>query len=196
MTSILLPLLGSNGEAAIRYVNQANPSPVPPYTDWASAATNIQDAIDASDFRDQILVTNGVYRFGGRTAENVQSNRVALVKEVTVSSVNGPDVTSIEGALGANGTGEVWGGDIISWGSNSLRCAYVGTNCVLSGFTLTNGYTIYGGAGAGVLSADSGTVSNCVLIGNSAYMAGGGAAGGRVYNCSVARNRAIWGGGV
>lgn len=196
LTSSMLALLGSNVGAAIRFVNHANPSPEPPYANWASAATNIQDAIDAAGFRDQILVTNGVYRFGGRTAESAQSNRVALVKEVTVSSINGPDVTLIEGALGENGTGEVWGGNVIPWGSNSVRCAYVGSNCVLSGFTLTNGYTIYGGAAGGVLSADSGTVSNCLLVGNSAYMAGGGAVGGRVYNCSLARNRAIWGGGV
>ena len=34
--------------AGTRHVWQDSPNPSPPYADWASAATNIQDAVDAA----------------------------------------------------------------------------------------------------------------------------------------------------
>ena len=52
--------------AATRYVWQGSPSPAPPYTNWATAAHVIQDAVDAAQTGDKIVVTNGVYATGGR----------------------------------------------------------------------------------------------------------------------------------
>ena len=82
--------------ATTRYVNLNNPGPRLAYTNWATAATNIQDAMDVAVAGDDILVTNGVYQTGARAVYGM-SNRVAVTKPVTVRSVNGPAVTSIVG---------------------------------------------------------------------------------------------------
>src|SRR5580765_7383278 len=75
------------------YVDLNSSIPTPPYSDWNTAATNIQDAIDASTDGDQIWVTNGLYQTGGKAMAGNLTNRIALDKAVTVQSVNGPFVT-------------------------------------------------------------------------------------------------------
>ena len=172
----------------IHYVKLDNATPIAPYTSWATAATNIQDAINAaSQVGALVLVSNGVYTTGGRVVYGALSNRVAMIKPVTVRSVNGPARTIIQGA------GPV--------GDSAVRCAYVGTNAVLEGFTLTHGATRSSGdvnrerCGGGVMCESSGVLSNCVLTGNSASSDGGGVYGGTLYNCTLTDNSASSGGG-
>ena len=90
-------VLAINASATVRYVNQDNANPTPPYTTWASAATNIQDAVDAAATGDRVLVTNGVYQSGGHIVYGALMNRAAVTKPLLILSVNGPSATVIRG---------------------------------------------------------------------------------------------------
>lgn len=172
--------------APVHYVKASNATPVFPFASWATAATNIQDAIDAATIPGaRIFVSNGVYRTGGRAVFGSMTNRIALTKPVAVVSVNGPAVTFIAGAADPASTN----------GAKAVRCAYVGTNACLSGFTLTNGHTHANGdatreqSGGGAWCEAGAVVSNCVLTGNTAKNYGGGAYQGTLHDCTFRGNK-------
>ena len=56
-TMVLALLNGLTCPAATLLVWQGSPGPTPPYATWATAATNIQDAIDAASAGDEVVVT-------------------------------------------------------------------------------------------------------------------------------------------
>ncbi|HSU52880.1 MAG TPA: immunoglobulin domain-containing protein [Candidatus Dormibacteraeota bacterium] len=182
-------LITSHAWGTVRYVNQSNPSPAGPYTSWINAATNIQDAVDAASAGDLILVTNGVYAFGGRIMSGDLSNRVAIYKSMTVQSVNGPQVTVIQGA---------W--DAATNGPTSVRCVWLTNNTTLSGFTLQQGATRpYTGSGdipstkgAGAYgSSTTATLANCIIRMCFAGGIGGGVFQASVSNSVLAGNHAV-----
>lgn len=210
--SVVATFVMAHATAAVFYVDVNCPDPQPPYADWSTAATNIQDAIDAANGGDLVLVTNGVYQTGGRVVYGALTNRVAVTKPLTLQSVNGPEATFILGNIQ------------VYFPSTNLRCVYLTNGAVLSGFTLTNGGTlIYSSAteddGAGVWcesttalisncvvtgcsgsghggGAYSGTLANCTLKGNYASLGGGGAYSGSLINCTLTENHAGGGGGA
>ena len=177
----------------VYYVSQASTNPVSPYSSWATAATNIQDAVDATSTTpgELVLVSNGVYNIGGRVVPPFGlTNRLVVTNPVIIQSVNGPAVTIIQGVAGR--------------ATNAVRCVWLGNNAALAGFTLANGGSLYGGdetnelSGAGVWCATaSAVVSNCLIISNTAYCFGGGAYGGSLINCCFTGNRSYeYGGGT
>ncbi len=158
-------------------------SHTPPYASWATAATNIQDAIDVALPGGVVLVANGSYDTGGKVVHEGLTNRVAITTaEVVVRSATGPENTFIVGA-----------GPL---GESAVRCAYLGDGARLEGFTLTNGHTRISGvarteqSGGGAWCESSATVSNCISSGNSANYGGGGTYQGTIQSCIISSNSA------
>jgi PKD repeat protein len=145
----------------LHFVNLANPTPAAPYTSWETAATSIQDAVDATVGPGRtILVTNGVYQTGEVVLQG--TNRVILPDYVTLRSVNGSDVTIIDGG-----------------GTN--RCVHLARTASISGFTLSGGKADRGGGALG------GVLRNCVLRANS----GSGAADATLHDCLLEHNDGV-----
>jgi hypothetical protein len=166
--------------AAVRYVDANGVNPTPPYPDWSTAATNIQDAIDTADPGDIVLVTNGVYASGQKVVNGYLTNRLAVTKPLSLESVNGPQVTMIEGL------------------SNSLRCVYLTNGASLSGFSLSKGdATLESGSSGGGIWCESSAalISNCVIT-TSRAVSGGGVFRGTLNNCVLSNNWANDGGGA
>lgn len=169
--------------AATLYVDLNSPTPVAPFASWATAATNIQDAIEASVPGDLVLVTNGIYATGGKVKFGDLTNRVALDKAITVQSVNGPWVTTIKGNGATNGTAAV-------------RCAWITNGAMLQGFTLTAGATRTTGDTTNLLSGGAALCLNtnallrsCVIFSNAAQIYGGGVFQGVILNSAIIGNR-------
>src|SRR5208283_4107650 len=84
-----LMLLLFHASATVLYVDLNSTNPTPPYADWTTAATNIQDAVAAAAVGDTVLVTNGVYNNGSGLGSDVSVVRVAVNKLIALQSVNG-----------------------------------------------------------------------------------------------------------
>jgi hypothetical protein len=191
--TLFLPLLaflfGLNAAAAAYYVDINSGNPIPPYSGWSTASTNIQSAISLATNGDLVLVNDGVYKETShhffdpyRGLEGIQGfAKIVISQGVTVSSVDGPVVTVIQGA-------------------SNVSCACLMSNAILNGFTLTNGsafpqgnsYSYGGGAyceGTNVL------LSNCIICSNTATI-GGGVFLGTLSDCVLSNNAAMNGGGA
>ncbi|TFH14912.1 MAG: hypothetical protein E4H02_08935 [Lentisphaerales bacterium] len=156
---------GSNLEAGTHYVSLAGGN-IPPYTNWATAATNIQVAIDVSVSNDTVVVADGVYSL---------NDTINLSNSVTLQSQNGATSTTIDG--------------------QGRQCMVI-SGATLDGFTVRggsiSGYGI-GAFGGGIWSTDS-VVQNCVIVGNSnsgGYGAGIYCDSSVVTNCDILQNNGI-----
>ncbi len=173
------------------YVSAANVSPVSPFTNWLTAAADIQSAIDAATNGDLILVTNGIYNTGGQVVYGLLTNRVVINKAVTVQSINGPAVTVIQGYQIPSGSTSY---------TNNIRGVYLTNNAALVGFSVIGGATRSGANrnetyGGGVYCESTNAfLTNCVLSGNSCFSSGpiaplgGGIFSGTLNNCTLTNN--------
>jgi len=168
--AFLLLTIVSSALAEVHYVDVNSTNATPPYTNWTTAAPNIQDAVNAAVAGDEIVVTNGIYATGGRTIDGVTTNRVAVDKPLTLRSINGPQFTIIDGG-------------------RSVRCVYLTNGVSLFGFTLTNGSADFRRGGGIWCESAAAVVSNCAVAGNSAH-SGGGAYGGTLNQCTLSGNKA------
>lgn len=190
---ILALAVTCRASAVTHYVSANGGTPTSPYTSWATAAATIQDAVDVSTDGDIVLVTNGVYETGGRfVPPQSQTNRVAVDKPITVTSVNGAAATVIRGFQVP--------GTIL--GVNAIRGVYLTNGATLNGFTVTNCATSAGGqfediVGGGIFCVSTNAhVANCVIVGNYAGNNGGGVFGGTLTQCTITKNGGGNGGGV
>ena len=187
------------GSAAARamtyYVDASQVNDAGDGLSWATAKKSIQGAVDLAVDADVVLVTNGIYNTGGAVGPGfvLHTNRVCLTNAITVRSVNGPDVTIIEGAAGSNGSNDV----------DAIRPVRM-IHGSLSGFTVTKGYTSssylddYDRSGGGIWMTTNCVVSDCQVTENLAAFCGGGVflyAGGRMDDCLLAGNLANEDGG-
>ena len=166
----------------VHYVSLGSVSSAAPYVSWATAATNIQDAVDAATVSGAIvLVTNGTYSSGGKS-DGYTFDRVLVSGPLILRSVNGPQFTVIDGG-------------------QANRCIYLGQGASISGFTFSGGKAngpgnSPGEYGGGVFCVGwNETVSNCVISENWAY-AGGGSRNGTILDCTYLGNIAGQGGGA
>ncbi len=134
LTSITLLLAASNLPAATHYVSLGSANPTPLYTNWVTAATNIQQTLNAAAAADVVVVTNGVY-----------AGRVNVTNALTLLSANGPQFTVIDGG-------------------GAIGCAYLRNRAILSGFTLTNGVDFYNTASSSGANYDGNTANYCCTM--------------------------------
>jgi hypothetical protein len=176
----------------VHYVSLSSTNPVAPYTNWITAATNLQDAIAVAQAGEIVAANAGVYTNGGVVIYGAETNRVALTNGITLLGVYGTRSTIIAGGT-------------------QTRGVYVGSNSVVSGFTITNGQTRLNGgdtireqSGGGIWCELGGAVVNCLVISNFAGNGnnfqsgrlGGGIYGGTISNCVLAGNFSGSGGGT
>ncbi len=107
----LIQIDSAHSNATVHYLAPQGRSRYP-YLSWADAATNLLDAIEALEPGHTLLVTNGLYRPGRRVR--------IYTSNVEIRSVNGPEVTLLDGQRLHAGIG------------------IHGTNCLIEGFTIQN----------------------------------------------------------
>ena len=177
-----LILLNSGIQGAIIYVNGTCGN-----DGWSGSNPNciglngpketIQAAIDLADEGDIVNVAKGIYH------ENIIFNGT----NITLTSTD-PDDPNIVAETVINGGGL---GQVVTFAGNE------NPGCILSGFTITGGYTSEHGAGIQG-SGTTATISMCVIRDNIADGAGGGInqCHGTISRCIITENQANWGGGL
>jgi len=188
---MVVVMAAGSAEAATNYVWSGGTG-VSPFATWATAATNVQDAVDYANSNypayDTVLVTNGTY---------LQDTELIVSNGITIHGLNGWVNTIIKRNPAAG---------------NFRLFSLTHADAVLSGLTITDGYQkydqdwgeVYSGAG---INMSAGMVTNCYVTNCEggrqsqwAKVQGGGIymTGGTVVDSTIHDNRYsdMIGGGV
>jgi len=170
------------------YVDTARPDDNGNGKSWLTAKKTIQAAINIADDYDIITVAPGVY------TGSSNSDLDPLGLSLTIRSTNPDDWDIVsQTIIDPNATkSEPHRGFYIFRGEDP--------NCVISGFTIRNGYS--GGQGGAIYCLDSNpTIKNCLIYQNNAETYGGGIfcywSDPLIFNCVLRNNSAgLNGGGI
>jgi len=175
LTTITLLLAVFSNSAATLYVSLGSTNPTPPYTNWATAATNIQDAIEASADGDLILVTYFGNGAGGGADSAVL---IGCVLSNNLSYYGGGVENSTLYNCTLTGNLTFIDGDYTANGGGASGCTL--TDCIISGNSSLTG-----------AGASGSTLVNCTVVHNSANDTGGGVNSCTLANCIVYFNTAL-----
>jgi hypothetical protein len=163
------------------YAAQSGQTPSAPYTTWSSAASNIQDAVNAATTNDTVWVGAGRYIRPSNPTNYWGTNVVFVNRFLTLRSSNGiPDSVIIDGE-----------------GQNRCLTMYYSGNStnryILDGVTISNGMAT-NGAGLLLESVNqswTAVVQNCVFTRNRATSSQGiaEARGGGIYTYNAGADR-------
>ncbi len=174
-------------DSTIRFVRAANQSPIAPYTDWDSAATDLQLAIDSCFPGDMVWVAKGVYQ-PGTSMDRIATFR--LKNGVTIfGRFSGTETKLIQRSEDPETNETILSSDLLN-NDNGEETNYfdnvyhvvtgTGNNAtaVLDGFTITGGYAnsqFPHDSGGGFYSDGprTPTLTNCRFIENFAQAKGG-----------------------
>ena len=179
LLSLLLVCCCLTAQGGVLYVDLNGTHPVPPFGSWATAATNIQHAVDAAVQGDTVLVADGTYATGLATNASGAA-RLLVTNAITVRSANGRQSAIID-AIGTTvgaylADGAELTGFTITHGGRGVGCQ--STNALVSDcLIVSNGQGAYGG-----------TLSNCVLNGNTVIRGGAGAMECVLIHCALSNN--------
>ena len=162
--------------AGTLYVDAHNPTPPEPYegftNNWANAATNIQEAVNAAEAGDTILVRAGTYRLPDAAVDSAGAlNVVHLPYALTIRGVDGPEVTLIDGEGQYRGIAIAGGAQKFEGLTVTNGFAPHGAGAVHGGGTyefVDCTLTLHTGGGAIHFDGDAGTfvVYNSIIFGN------------------------------
>lgn len=124
---------------------------------WATAKASIQSAIDEAVRGETIYVKAGTY----------EPIVVGGAMSLRIESVDGKEATVIDG-----------GGTALCVSMSWMKSR----SSTLVGFTLTNGYSTYGGGAYG------GVLEDCLIVGNTAKYSGGGLYNSTARRCTISQN--------
>lgn len=146
----------------------------------------LQLIVDDANPGDEIVVAPGVYDMGGRqVGQEGPATRLVVDKPLTIRSEAGAEKTFL-------------------MGGPSTRCLYLTNGAEVIGFTISGGETCVAGSegnkfcdlsGGGVWSEPGGTITDCMVVSNTALWYGGGMYGGTAMRCTFKDNTARRSGG-